>query len=687
VIPRRRRRWLVQSGIASGLLVLATWTGALRSAPAVPAGQASTTPAEPLIGPPEAPELSSDAAESSEVSEAAPATAETAAASPASSTTTVATATAAAAAPPAPPAPPLWSERYFPFLEDESEQGSISVGDTSYGFLVGARHITEDAALGILPRQRERNLGYGSDQLIALLEDAARKVHARTRTRFWIGNIARRSGGDIAYSVSHNSGRDADIALALTDVKGVPVDPPDLLPLDSAGVSREKDHRYRFDTARTWEIVKALLESDQAQIEFLFLARSLTEKLLRHAREKKEPLELIERAALLLHQPAGAPHDDHLHIRVYCSERDVEGGCLDNGPLRPGVRLHIEARARRIERSVAALSHENAEQRARGVERLVVLQARDHKDAVLAKLDDPEGRVRAAAAAAVGQWGGGEDAVRIAKKLENEADPIARAALIAALADLGGPSAGSFFAAALARAGTLPWGRVAEAASQPAAPVPFLLMAEALSPLALFAPQLGLIDNADEAAFAMKLYVIDAAGFCDRPEPVEPLFPLLADTDPSVRAHAALSLSRLLNRPVDAHFQDPAAPLDVLMKATAELTQQAFPLRRSDRSPWMVEGFSRAGFKVPKIAAEHAWEILRSFRAGEPYSYNAGRALTRIALGTAAAEGDAAITRPQRPPVFEETLAECRYWLKWIDSRRSRLSLPKAPDNVVSACR
>ncbi len=584
---------------------------------------------------------------------------------------------------PAPGGP--FGERYFPFLDDESEQGSISVGDTSYGYIVGARRVTEGEDLAILPRQRGRDLGYGTDQMTGLLEDAAHRFRARTGTRFWIGNIGRRSGGDIQYSVSHNSGRDADVALAYTDVKGSPVDPPDLVTVDASGVSRDKDHKLRFDPARTWQIIRALIESDRAQIEFLFLARNLTERVLRHAAEKKEPADLIDRAKTVLHQPGGAPHDDHLHVRVACSERDVEGGCHTLGPPRAWVSQHGAARARRIERAMAALEKASPEQRARGVERLVLLEARDHKDAVVAKLDDGQGRVRAAAAQALARWGGPEEAETLVRKVWIEQEPMARAAMLSALSELGGPLSGDLFAAELRRSGTVPWGRVAEAAYQPTSPTPFLMMAEALSPLSILAPQLGIgLGEPDEPSFAMKLYVIDAAGFCDRPEPVVPLFALLSDGDPAVRAHAADALSRLLNRPLDAQLQNPTAPVDVLTKAIFDLQRQVAPLQRADRSAWMVEGFSRAGFKVKQIDAEHAWELLRAFGAGDPYSHNAARALARLALGAAEVENG---KRAPRPPVFEETSAECRYWLKWLEGHRSKLQLPRAPDNVASACR
>ena len=35
-----------------------------------------------------------------------------------------------------------------------------------------------------------------------------------------------------------------------------------------------------------------------------------------------------------MHQPGGAPpHDDHFHVRVYCSRTDRFHGCEDGGPV------------------------------------------------------------------------------------------------------------------------------------------------------------------------------------------------------------------------------------------------------------------------------------------------------------------------------------------------------------------
>ena len=131
----------------------------------------------------------------------------------------------------------------FPFLDDEVPDGSRSVGDTSNGYLVGAKKLEESERLAVLPKQRERGLSFGSDQLLAMLDEAGAKLHDATGTKLWLGNLARRYGGDIPWSVSHNSGRDADIAFAYRDANGHPADPPDLVPLDSAGYSNRTSPR------------------------------------------------------------------------------------------------------------------------------------------------------------------------------------------------------------------------------------------------------------------------------------------------------------------------------------------------------------------------------------------------------------------------------------------------------------
>src|SRR5438046_995699 len=96
----------------------------------------------------------------------------------------------AAPVPDAPP--PAYVERFFPFLDDEDPSASISVGDTSHGFLINARQLVENDTVGILARQRERDLAWGTDEIVAMIDHAGRTLHEKTGTRLWIGDIGRR---------------------------------------------------------------------------------------------------------------------------------------------------------------------------------------------------------------------------------------------------------------------------------------------------------------------------------------------------------------------------------------------------------------------------------------------------------------------------------------------------------------
>ncbi|MEM9695505.1 MAG: penicillin-insensitive murein endopeptidase, partial [Myxococcota bacterium] len=247
-------------------------------------------------------------------------------------------------------AAPVASRPTFPFLPDEDPTSSLSVGDTSHGYLVGGRAIVESNALKILPRQKARSLNFGAAPLVAALERAANRLYQATQTPLWIGNVAREHGGDIQWSVSHNSGRDADIAFCYVDHKGRPVDPPDLVPLNGQGFA--KGQNLRFDAKRTWIVVKALLTDSEIQAQYLFISDGLKQQLLLEAARQGEPGPLRQRAAAVLRQPAGAAaHNDHLHLRIHCSKRDVAAGCIHTGAAHPWSKLHLEERTGTISRA------------------------------------------------------------------------------------------------------------------------------------------------------------------------------------------------------------------------------------------------------------------------------------------------------------------------------------------------
>lgn len=91
----------------------------------------------------------------------------------------------------------------------------------------------------------------------------------------------------------------------------------------------------RFDVKRNWALVRALVQDARVDVQYLFCHAQLRQRLLEHAQSIGEDPDVIDRAAALLHQPGDSmPHDDHLHLRIFCSSDDRPFGCVDRGPVR-----------------------------------------------------------------------------------------------------------------------------------------------------------------------------------------------------------------------------------------------------------------------------------------------------------------------------------------------------------------
>jgi penicillin-insensitive murein endopeptidase len=84
-----------------------------------------------------------------------------------------------------------------------------------------------------------------------------------------------------------------------------------------------------------WALVRALLTEPTAEVQFVFISRALGALLLQEAARSGEPPDVIARAEALFQAPGNVdPHDDHMHVRVYCDPGDRPYGCVDHGPQR-----------------------------------------------------------------------------------------------------------------------------------------------------------------------------------------------------------------------------------------------------------------------------------------------------------------------------------------------------------------
>jgi penicillin-insensitive murein endopeptidase len=86
----------------------------------------------------------------------------------------------------------------------------------------------------------------------------------------------------------------------------------------------------KFDVARNWALVAALVSDEAIELKWIFVSGALREVLLAQGRKSKASPKVLAAAERLLHQPSDAPpHDDHFHVRIRCSQSERDEGCVD----------------------------------------------------------------------------------------------------------------------------------------------------------------------------------------------------------------------------------------------------------------------------------------------------------------------------------------------------------------------
>jgi penicillin-insensitive murein endopeptidase len=234
---------------------------------------------------------------------------------------------------------------------------SVSYGWSNRGRLVNPAHLPPRGDGYIVPPTwATRGLSYGTDEMIGLIVRVARKLQMdETASLLYVADMSPPRGGPSAWHKSHQTGRDCDLLFFAVDAEGRRAPPTSsMISFDNYGQTAPVDGvgRLYFDIERNWHLVRALLEDDLADVQFLFISRPLREMLLNYARAMAEPPEVIERAEAMLVQPGdSAPHDDHLHVRIYCSASDRVLGCYDRGPLRWFKKSYkyLQARGKTVE--------------------------------------------------------------------------------------------------------------------------------------------------------------------------------------------------------------------------------------------------------------------------------------------------------------------------------------------------
>ena len=217
-----------------------------------------------------------------------------------------------------------------------SDGTSISVGKPSHGYLIDGVRLP-DHGEGFTTREvwRARDNRYGTDELIDLVVGVARRMRRQVPgVPLVVADLSGQGGGErYAFHRSHQSGRDADLLYYLRDASGQPFEPDAMHVFDTGGRARDGSG-LTVDVPRTWLLVRELITAPEAPVQWIFIYEPLARRLLDHAARTGEPEALIARARKTLRQPGdSARHDDHMHVRVYCSPTDRAYGCHDIGPM------------------------------------------------------------------------------------------------------------------------------------------------------------------------------------------------------------------------------------------------------------------------------------------------------------------------------------------------------------------
>jgi len=246
---------------------------------------------------------------------------------------------------------------------------STSIGGPNNGRLEGGVPLP-DSAPGMRSNPERPNDGahYGTVEMVQALVRAAGIVHEAFdgEAEVTINDLGFEEGGPIPHHSSHQAGRDADVLFYYLDREGEPIRSKGV-PVDLEGrgwdfgdlADPEDDVFMRLDVPRTWKYVEAILMDESVSVNRLYLAEHIRTMLLEEAERVNAPARAVRLFRHVTCQP-GAPHDDHLHFRFFCTAEDIAAGCQDAPPFYYWHRNALEEQGAEIAREVRSRDHDRA---------------------------------------------------------------------------------------------------------------------------------------------------------------------------------------------------------------------------------------------------------------------------------------------------------------------------------------
>jgi len=191
-----------------------------------------------------------------------------------------------------------------------------SVGTPDDGRLIDGVQLQSSEDIIVL----EPEMAWGTKQLVDLLQMAAQEMRRAypDTVPLVVGHLSAREGGPLAPHRSHQSGRDADVAIYARDNKLI------------RGFARMDGDR--LDTDKTWFFIETLLHTGLMQ--YILLDWDV-QKIIYDEVQIAVPQQTLD-IAFQYPRPRGARqgiirhaggHVNHLHLRIRCPETDA--ACVD----------------------------------------------------------------------------------------------------------------------------------------------------------------------------------------------------------------------------------------------------------------------------------------------------------------------------------------------------------------------
>jgi penicillin-insensitive murein DD-endopeptidase len=238
-----------------------------------------------------------------------------------------------------------------------TDASSIAYGKPNRGRLIDGKKLPDSGAgFTTAPMWRDRGNRFGTDELVTMIKGVGKRMRKKSKdARLVVADLSGTGGGAAhTFHRSHQNGRDVDLLYYVRDAQGKAFEPDVMRVFDGKLVARDGTG-ITLDVPRTWMLVKELLTAKEAYVQFIFMYRPIAEKLIEHATKNGESDVVIARAMKALKQPGdSAPHNDHMHVRIYCPATDRMYGCVDIGPLELLAERETEAH-QTVEAIAAAL--------------------------------------------------------------------------------------------------------------------------------------------------------------------------------------------------------------------------------------------------------------------------------------------------------------------------------------------